>query len=366
MFNKIYQGKRVLVTGHTGFKGSWLCLWLLSLGAEVHGLSISVYDDPSHFDLLKLEKRLKSHNLVDIRDFDKTRAVFERVQPEIVFHLAAEAIVKTCLDSPKDAFDVNLGGSVNILESIRQTKSIRSAVLITSDKAYENVEWDYGYREVDRLGGKDPYSASKACAEICFSAYYRSYFYQMEKLGIATARAGNVIGGGDWAKDRIIPDAMRSIKTNKELVIRAPRATRPWQLVLEPLSGYLALGAELFDKSTSLGISGESFNFGPPSETEVSVEGVLREIKTHIPSLRWKVDEMDPYAKKEAGLLKLNCDKSLRRLKWRPTLNFHETITFTSDWYRHWLVGKDVPMISEKQIVEYSKKAQERAIVWAR
>lgn len=365
MFENVYKGKKVLVTGHTGFKGSWLSLWLLELGAEVYGLSKSVYEDPSHFTLLNLERKLKGHFLVDIRNFDETKAVFQRIQPDIVFHLAAEAIVKTCLDSPKDAFDVNLGGSVNILESIRATSSIKSAVMITSDKCYENVEWDYGYREDDRLGGKDPYSASKACAEICFSAYYRSYFYNMENLGIATARAGNVIGGGDWAKDRIIPDAMRSVQSKKELVIRAPRATRPWQLVLEPLSGYLNLAADLFLKKSRLQIRGESFNFGPPTETEISVEGVLKEMKTYIPHLHWQVDEKDPYAKKEAGLLKLNCDKALRRLDWRATLNFSETIEFTSAWYNHWLQQKDISEISGRQISQYSLKAKERNISWA-
>ena len=251
MFKNVFQGKKVLVTGHTGFKGSWLSLWLMKLGAEVHGLSKEVFDDPSHFHLLHLDEKLASHNLVDIRDFESTKGVFEKVQPDIVFHLAAEAIVKTCLDQPKDAFDVNLGGSVNILESIRSTPSIKAAVMITSDKCYENVEWDFGYREPDRLGGKDPYSASKACAEICFSAYYRSYFCHRKDLGIATARAGNVIGGGDWANYRIIPDAMRAIESGKDLIIRAPRATRPWQLVLEPLSGYLNLASELYLKSSS-------------------------------------------------------------------------------------------------------------------
>lgn len=365
MFQDVFRGKKVLITGHTGFKGSWLSLWLEQLGAKVYGLSHEVFEDPSHFSLLKLDQRLSGHHLVDIRSFESTIAVFEKVQPDIVFHLAAEAIVKTCLDQPKRAFDVNLGGSVNILEAIRSTSSVKAAVMITSDKCYENVEWDYGYREPDRLGGKDPYSASKACAEICFSAYYRSYFYQMEHLGIATARAGNVIGGGDWAKDRIIPDAMRAIQNGKDLIIRAPRATRPWQLVLEPLSGYLNLASELYLGNRKEDLRGESFNFGPPTETEISVNGVLKEIKKYIPRLDWQVDEKDPYARNEAGLLKLNCDKALRRLHWKATLNFSETIDFTAQWYNHWLDQKDVLEISSEQIEAYSSRARERQVPWA-
>jgi len=365
MFKNVYQGKKVLVTGHTGFKGTWLSLWLLNLGAEVYGLSKEVFEDPSHFSLLNMSEKLKGHHLVDIRNFEATREVFEQVQPEIVFHLAAEAIVKTCLDQPKDAFDVNLGGTVNILESIRATKSIQAAVMITSDKCYENVEWDFGYRENDQLGGKDPYSASKACAEICFSAYFRSYFHEMQNLGISTARAGNVIGGGDWARFRIIPDAVRAIESQGPLIIRAPRATRPWQLVLEPLSGYLNLASELYLKNFAADLRGESFNFGPPTETEISVDGVLKAIKKRIPILNWQVDEKDPYAKSEAGLLKLNCDKALRRLNWRATLNFEETIELTSEWYNHWLEGHDIAEVSTGQISLYASKAKERGIAWA-
>ena len=358
-------GKRVLVTGHTGFKGTWLCLWLKQLGAEVYGLSIGVPSTPSHYELGSLKSFLKADHRVDIRDFKKVFAVFLETKPEIVFHLAAEAIVKTCLDNPKDAFDTNLGGSVNIFESIRLTTGIKSAVIITSDKCYENVEWDYGYREEDRLGGKDPYSASKACVELAFSAYFRSYFTNHSELKISTTRAGNVIGGGDWAKDRIIPDCVRAAAEKRDLVIRSPHATRPWQLVLEPLSGYLTLGAELFlDRDNKKDINGESFNFGPSTDVEVTVEGVLAEMKRQWSSISWKVDGNDQYAKKEAGLLKLSCDRALRRLSWKATLNFNETIEFTAGWYKAWLNGDDIQELSDQQISKYVKLASERKLAW--
>jgi CDP-glucose 4,6-dehydratase len=291
--------------------------------------------------------------------------VFTEVKPEIVFHLAAEPIVKTCLDNPKDAFDTNLGGSVNIFEAIRRVDGIKSAVIITSDKCYENVEWDYGYREDDRLGGKDPYSASKACVELAFSAYYRSYFSHNKELRISTSRAGNVIGGGDWAKDRIIPDCVRATASKKDLIIRSPHATRPWQLVLEPLSGYLTLGAELYlDRESAKNLNGQAFNFGPSTEVEVTVEGVLSEMKAHWNAISWKVDHADQYAKKEAGVLKLSCDRALRRLSWKPVLSFKETMKFTTEWYMQWLNGANIQQLSNDQIDSYVKLARERNLSW--
>ena len=365
MFKNVYSGKKVLVTGHTGFKGSWLALWLEKLGAEVYGLSLSVPTEPAHYELLNLKKSQKKEFLIDIRNYEAVQKAFDEIHPEIVFHLAAEPIVKTCLDNPKDAFDTNLGGSVNIFEAIRKTESIKSAVIITSDKCYENVEWDYGYREDDRLGGKDPYSASKACVEIAFSAYYRSYFSHNQNLRISTTRAGNVIGGGDWAKDRIIPDCVRAVTNHKDLIIRSPYATRPWQLVLEPLSGYLSLGAELYlDRKNEMNLNGQAFNFGPNTDVEVTVEGVLTEMKKHWQLISWKVDTADQYAKKEAGLLKLTCDRSLRRLKWKPVLNFSETIKFTTEWYMQWQSGINIEQLSNKQIDDYIHLAKERKLSW--
>jgi CDP-glucose 4,6-dehydratase len=370
MFNNVYAGKKILITGHTGFKGSWLAMWLHRLGAEVYGMSIEVPTIPSHFELAGIGKILKKDYRVDIKNYTEVKKVFEEIGPEFLFHLAAEPIVKTCLNDPKHAFDTNLGGSVNIFESIRTTSTLRSAVIITSDKCYENVEWDFGYRENDKLGGKDPYSASKACVEIAFSAYFRSYFINSEKLKISTTRAGNVIGGGDWASDRIIPDCIRAVSQNKSLTIRSPKATRPWQLVLEPLSGYLALGARLYldsiNKNNNSIQNGEAFNFGPPTDVEVTVEGVLNEMKIYIDKINWSVDLHDTYAKKEAGLLKLCCDKALRALSWKPTLSFSETIEFTASWYKAWLNGENIYNLSMEQIGRYERLAIERKIAWTK
>ena len=245
MFDNIYEGKKVLVTGNTGFKGSWLSAWLKRLGAEVIGVSNKVPTTPSHFETLKLDHHTKTA-FIDIRNFSEYEAFINDEKPVIIFHLAAEAIVRTCYDAPRLGFETNFMGTVNTLEILRKTNFVKSAVFITSDKCYENVEWIYGYRENDQLGGKDPHSASKACAELALSSYQRSYFSHRNDIHIASARAGNVIGGGDWGKDRIVPDCMKSWEKNETVEIRSPNATRPWQLVLEPLSGYLHLGSQLY------------------------------------------------------------------------------------------------------------------------
>lgn len=282
MFGEIYKGKRVFVSGHTGFKGSWLCLWLKKLGAEVRGFSSYVPSEPSHYNVIKLNELL-SETEGDIRNFNTVLNAFEEFQPEIVFHLAAQAIVRTAYEEAKLTFDTNLGGTVNLLDAIRKTPSVQTAVFITSDKVYENLEWEFGYRESDLLGGKDPYSASKACAEIAFSAYMRSYFSQAEsKVYLTTARAGNVIGGGDWARDRIIPDCVRSWSRNEASSIRSPHATRPWQHVLEPISGYLWLGALLHKRTQNL--SGVPFNFGPKAEINKSVQDLIMEMQKTKPT----------------------------------------------------------------------------------
>jgi CDP-glucose 4,6-dehydratase len=369
MFNSVYSGKRVLVTGHTGFKGSWLSLWLQKLGAHVGGVSLSVPTTPSHYELTGAGAGLKFESFQDIRDLTSLKKVFDEFQPEIVFHLAAEAIVSTCFENPTVAFGTNLGGTVNILECLRTSKSVRSVVMITSDKAYENVEWDYGYRETDRLGGKDPYSASKACAEIAISAYFRSYMATHETLRIASARAGNVIGGGDFAKDRIVPDCIRAIMAGAKAQIRSPLSTRPWQLVLEPLSGYLKLGSDLYKESTKMTllnkINGESFNFGPPSEVEVTVGDLLANMNQRWSKFGWTADTNNKLATKEAGLLKLNCDKALRRLQWQPVLSFSETIDFLTDWYREWYEEKtNVSTLSLSQLERYETLAKQRELPW--
>lgn len=331
MFDGFYRGKRVFVTGHTGFKGSWLSAWLLKLGATVAGYSVGVRTKPSHFEVLDLGRRL-AHFVGDIRRLDSLTDAFNAFRPDVVFHLAAQAITRLSYEEPKLTLDTNLGGTVNILEAMRTTPSTQVGVLITSDKCYENVEWEYGYRESDRLGGKDPYSASKACAEIAFSAYARSFFKAPGSPAVATARAGNVIGGGDWALDRIVPDCVRAWTDGKPVLLRYPRAVRPWQHVLEPLSGYLWLGARLYEKRE--GLAGESFNFGPSDETEHSVLDLVSEMQKVWPSGEWCQEVVPDAGKHEASLLKLNCDKAFSRLPWRATFTFAEAARITAEWYK--------------------------------
>lgn len=364
MFQGVYAGKRVLVTGHTGFKGSWLSQWLIELGAKVAGFSIGIPSNPSHYEVLKLPELLKNYT-GDIRDLGAFQRALDEFKPEIVFHLAAQAIVRLSFDDPKLTFDTNLGGTVNVMEALRKTPSIKTAVIITSDKCYENVEWEFGYRETDRLGGKDPYSASKACAEIAFSAYARSYFLTSGSTRVASARAGNVIGGGDWAKDRIIPDCVRAWANGQNPVIRNPRSTRPWQHVLEPLSGYLWLGARLIQTPENL--IGESFNFGPPADVNQPVAELIEEMGKTWAASSWKHDLQTAGTQKhEAGLLKLSCDKALHRLQWQPTLVFPETVRMTAEWYKEFYeTKKESSARTLTQIREYQALALKRGRLWA-
>jgi CDP-glucose 4,6-dehydratase len=363
MFGNVYKGKRVLVTGHTGFKGSWLSQWLLNLGADVAGYSLSLPSTPNNFQVLGLEPRI-THYVGDIRDMDAVKAAFKEFQPDIVFHLAAQAIVRASYDDPKQTFDTNLGGTVNVLESVRVTQSARTAVFITSDKCYENVEWEYGYREDDHLGGKDPYSASKACAEIAISSYVRS-FLSGECKRVASTRAGNVIGGGDWAKDRIIPDCIRAWASGSAPIVRSPSATRPWQHVLEPLSGYLWLGARLelgFD-----GLSGEAFNFGPHADVNQPVSHLIDEMRITWQAPSWEGDTSGLGAKAEAGLLKLCCDKALHRLGWQAVLGFTETVAMTAKWFKAYYDGtEDMARLTNEQLAEYARLGLERGAPWAK
>tara|TARA_X000000368_G_C23045374_1_gene718884 strand:- start:836 stop:1921 length:1086 start_codon:yes stop_codon:yes gene_type:complete len=352
MFLNHFKDKKILITGHTGFKGSWLTLWLNQLGAKVAGYSKDIPTDPSLFDSLDIEKDIQ-HNIGDVLDINSLSKVFESFQPEIVFHLAAQPIVSESIKNPIDTYRTNIIGSANILECIRQSNSIKSAVMITSDKCYENVEWEYGYREIDQLGGKDPYSASKAGAEIIFSSYFRSFLKEKENLGICSARAGNVIGGGDWAVDRIVPDTIKSWTAGLPAVLRNPNSTRPWQHVLEPLSGYLLLAYQLY--INQIPKNGSSFNFGPSSDVIKSVEDLIDEM-----SKFWKNSSKDVPKKSknfnESSLLKLNCDKALKDLAWQPTLTFDETAKFTIDWYIANIGENDIKVFTEKQINIYQEK----------
>ncbi len=363
MFNNIYTNKKVIVTGHTGFKGSWMTAWLLKLGAKVVGISVDIPTQPSLFEELKLSEKIKDYRL-NVLDLEKVKEIFIEERPDFVFHLAAQAIVSVSYSDPVSTFSTNVMGTVHVLEALRHLENDCSAVIITSDKCYDNVEWVWGYKESDALGGKDIYSGSKGAAEIAFKSYYHSFFKNHPKVRIASARAGNVIGGGDWAKDRIVPDCMNAWFKGNPVEIRSPKATRPWQHVLEPLSGYLNLGQMLAGEHL---IHGESFNFGPKSENNYTVVQLLEDLGIH-----WGLNDKDkvytitgniPFH--EAGLLKLNCDKALFYLKWLPTLEYSELIAFTSKWYFEFYHSKpDMWSYTIDQLESYEQLARRKELSW--
>lgn len=363
MYNEVYKNKKVLITGHTGFKGTWLSTWLISLGAEVAGYSIGIPSHPSHFEELGLATKMQ-HNLGDIRDYDKFLKVCQDFKPEFIFHLAAQPLVRESYDNPKETFEVNMIGTLNVMEAIKELKDIvKVGVIITSDKAYDNVEWVYGYREDDKLGGEDPYSGSKGAAELIVKSYMHSFF-SIGFPNIVTTRAGNVIGGGDWAKDRIVPDIVRNWSQKLPVEVRNPFSTRPWQHVLEPLSGYLALGAELYEENSSF--RNQAFNFGPDSKVNKTVGALLDYMKDlWIESPGW-INKYKSDGKKEANLLKLNCDKANINLQWYPVLNFEETISYTMKWYTNFYFDKNsIYEFTKNQIEEYANKAKLQGIKWA-
>jgi CDP-glucose 4,6-dehydratase len=353
LFSDLYKGRRVLVTGDTGFKGSWLALWLHELGAQITGMALPPNTEPSHFQLLALDKIIH-HIDGDIRNLKEVKKVFQQAKPHIVFHLAAQALVRDSYNDPKATFDTNIGGTVNVLEAIRQCPEVRAAVVITSDKCYENKEWVWGYRENDPLGGHDPYSASKGAAEIVCAAYRRSYFDQDGQgphLGFATARAGNVIGGGDWAKDRIIPDCIRALTAGKPIVIRNPLATRPWQHVLDPLAGYLLLAAHLLESPDAF--SG-AWNFGPLSSDQITVQELTERIIKTWGSGTIQAPHINKRTPHEAHLLHLNIDKSAFELKWQPVLDSSSAIDWTVQWYKAWAEQTDnIQSLSVHQIKKF-------------
>jgi CDP-glucose 4,6-dehydratase len=347
-----FAGRRVLVTGHTGFKGSWLALWLARLGAEVCGYALPPESEQGHFQRLKLA-RLIEHRIGDIRNAAELAHCFEEFQPEIVFHLAAQPLVRYSYAQPKETFDVNVAGSVNILECCRDTASVKALVYVTSDKAYRNNEWVWGYRESDELGGHDPYSASKAAAEIVFSAYWDSFFQQRAGFGAASVRAGNVIGGGDWAEDRIVPDCIRAMLAHQPIPIRNPASTRPWQHVLEPLHGYLTVAVRLLEEPKAY--SG-AWNFGPATGSVKTVTE-LAQLVIRI----WGSGELQvapqTNAVHEARLLHLSCDKAHQLLNWYPRWDAGEAISETVHWYRAVIAeGGDALATSSAQIDKYMEK----------
>jgi CDP-glucose 4,6-dehydratase len=361
-FANAYRGKRVLVTGHTGFKGSWMSLWLQHLGAEVAGYSIDIPTQPAGFEVLDLEHHLQ-HHVGDIRNRATLASTIDEFRPHIIFHMAAQALVRRSYADPVTTFETNAMGMVNVLECVRERPWIEAAIVITSDKAYRNDEWCWGYRETDALGGHDPYSGSKSCADLIASSYFYSFLRQ-GPTRMAITRAGNVIGGGDWAADRIVPDCIRAWAAGTSVAVRSPQATRPWQHVLEPLSGYLWVGARLL--ASQEGLNGQAFNFGPDANVDQTVGQLIEAMSLRWPGVRWHVPEGHELSGREAMLLKLSCDKALFHLKWRAALQFSETVEFTVDWYRSWHEGK-VPMydFSRAQIQRYTDLARNRGIVWA-
>ncbi len=360
MFNGIYRDKRVLITGHTGFKGSWLALWLSQLGATVSGYSLEPPTSPNHFQLLNLE--INSF-IGDIRDVDSLKKIFKDQRPEIVFHLAAQAIVRLSYRNPLETFASNVMGTVNVLEAARTCNTIRAIVIVTSDKCYENQEWPWGYRENDSLGGYDPYSASKACAEIVAGCWRNSFFHPNDygnahQTLLASARAGNVIGGGDWAVDRLIPDIMRAVNQNEKVQIRNPHATRPWQHVLEPLSGYLLLGQKLLEGRKEYA---EAWNFGPSENENVSVGEIVRQIKEIWPRINYDIHQI-PNQPHEAGMLRLDCSKARTQLQWFPVWAGKETIIKTAEWYKiFYESGKVQSMVD---LDSYIADAKIKKVIW--
>lgn len=352
LFSEIYKGKKVLVTGDTGFKGSWLCIWLKELGADVYGYSLPALTNKDNFVTSELSKKI-SHQDGDIRNLEQLQNYFNKVKPDIAFHLAAQPLVIESYNNPHYNFETNLMGTVNFFEAVRNCSSVKAAINVTTDKCYQNNEWMWGYRENDAMGGDDPYSASKGCSELITNSYLKSFFSKEHTAHVASARAGNVIGGGDWADNRILPDMMRAFQSDEASSIRNPNSVRPWQFVLEPLFGYLKLGEMLFTKGKSF--SG-GWNFGPAAFENYSVGDVVDEVRKIIPKI--KIDSPIVTEKlHEAGLLKLDITKAVNYLDWKPKLNFEETIQFTIDGYLKELDSKNnIYDCRVKQIEAYCNK----------
>jgi CDP-glucose 4,6-dehydratase len=350
-FKNIYKDKNVLVTGHTGFKGSWLSIWLNYLGANVIGYSLDPHTQKDNFVLSKIGNKIIDIR-GDIRDKEKLNEVFKKYNPEFVFHLAAQPLVIESYEKSFETYEINVMGTINVLESIRLSSSVKVGIFVTSDKCYENKEQLWGYRESDQMGGYDPYSSSKGAAEIAINSWRLSFFnsknYNQHGKSIASVRAGNVIGGGDWAKNRIIPDCIKSIETNKFIEIRSPKSVRPWEHVLEPLSGYLKLGEKMYSNPTEFS---EAWNFGPEHSSVITVWEVANLLVQKYGKGSLK-DVSDPLALHEAKLLALDITKARLKLNWKPTLSIEKTIEFTSDWYKRYL-EEDIYNLCVNQIKEF-------------
>lgn len=352
MNDSFWKGKKVLITGHTGFKGSWLSLWMQSFGANVVGVSLDPPTSPSLYEQAQVAEGMTSLRQ-DIRDLEKIKSIFAEHQPEVVFHLAAQPLVRYSYREPVETYATNVMGTLHILEAMRAFGSVRAAVMITTDKCYENREWDWGYRENEPMGGHDPYSSSKGCAELLIASYRDSYFpgeeYSRHRTAIASARAGNVIGGGDWAEDRLIPDTIRAFEKGETVQIRNPNAIRPWQHVLEPLAGYIELAEKLFEEA---GGWAEGWNFGPREEDAKPVGWIVKEMTRQWGGeAAWGIDGGDhPH---EANYLKLDCSKAHNRLHWHPRWGLSEALEKIVYWHKEAVNGSNVKSLCQKQINEY-------------
>lgn len=361
LFSQIYKDKIVLVTGHTGFKGSWLVYWLEQMGAKVIGYSLEAPTEPNHISLLNLDI---VSIIGDIRDLNKLNQIFNEYKPDIVFHLAAQPLVRLSYENPIETYETNVIGTLKVLEACKRSK-VKAIVNITSDKAYENKEWVYGYRENDPMGGYDPYSSSKGCADILASSFRNSYFNikdykKTHNTLLATCRAGNVIGGGDWAKDRLMSDIMISVSQGKKVSIRNPNATRPWQHVLEPLSGYLHIGQKLLEEKVEF--SG-AWNFGPSDEGSITVEEVVKNVKKHWDKIDYQINQ-DPNQPHEANLLKLDCSKAHILLKWQDVWDSQTTFEKSVKWYKAYYENNQI--LTSDDLQSYIADARAKNIEWSK
>ncbi len=357
LFSDSYKEKKVLVTGHTGFKGSWLCLWLKKLGAKVFGIALEPNTAPNHWELLNLN--IDSY-ICDIRNLTKVEKLFQIIKPDIIFHLAAQPIVRVSYENPVDTYTTNVMGTVNVLEASRNIPNLKAVIIVTSDKCYENKEWIWGYRENEAMGGSDPYSSSKGCAELVTAAYRHSFFNNgNNNTLIASVRAGNVIGGGDWAKDRILTDIVLSASQNTPLLIRNPNSTRPWQFVLEPLSGYLCLGEKLLEGNQKFA---EAWNFGPNLENNITVKELVLKSLIYWDNIKYEFDtRKHPY---ESNYLMLDSTKAYKRLSWHPVWDIDTSIKKTIEWYKTYY---ELGIISSEQILDdYVSDAKKQGLVWSK
>lgn len=358
-----FDGKTILITGHTGFKGSWLVAWLKQMGAKVVGIALNPPTDPSHFVAAHLADNMADVR-IDIRDKAALEDTIVSAQPDFLFHLAAQALVGRSYDDPIETWQTNVLGTLHVLEALRKLDKHCAAIMITSDKCYDNVECVWGYRETDTLGGADPYSASKGAAELAIRSHIKSYFpKETSKVRIASARAGNVIGGGDWAAGRIVPDCARAWSTNNTVELRNPHSTRPWQHVLEPLGGYLSLAIALSQRPD---LHGEPFNFGPPAQQNHSVLELVQQMALYWDRVYWQDVSQSIVGPYESGLLKLNCDKSLHYLRWHAVMGFEDTVRMTAEWYRaYYQQPAQIAATTQMQIKAYTALAKQQGLAWA-